>query len=140
MIVYSWYGNLYETHINDEGKVACSPIESKIHLYNANYDFWCILYLFIPACVLPILNIAIIMRLKKAQGINRSMTSINYKQPNNMAKRLYSTESAASASSQSSVNHEVVGNKLSRENSAKIAAHRNPTTQFKIRYVLTPNP
>ena len=98
MVIYSWYGDLYTVETDDEGRLSCAPKESKITAYNRNYDFWCLLYLFIPACLLLILNIAIIIQLKRARNIHRSLTSVSYPHDRTSAKRQHSTESAVSES------------------------------------------
>ena len=78
MVIYSWYGDLYTVETRPEGHLSCAPKETKFEAYSRNYDFWCILYLFIPAFLLLILNIAMVVQLKRADNIRRSLKSISY--------------------------------------------------------------
>lgn len=72
LCAYSWLGDQYKASVED-GRLVCAPKDSKVDAYNNNYLVWVLLYQFVPAGVIIVLNIAIVVSLRKFKQLDKAL-------------------------------------------------------------------
>ena len=72
--LFSWLGSVFTvTPKEEEGQVICFPSPDKADQLQAASKIWIVLYFFIPAIVLTILNTAIMVRLWKMHQVYKTL-------------------------------------------------------------------
>lgn len=129
LAAYAW--NIFQFEAGEkEGVTICKFSEKNIELANTNYFVWTLLYLFIPAFLLLVLNIAILIRLRRVHRLHKKLTQ---SQPLRASRILPRKLDETSTDLSTNPSHSCVSESKSKNTSSTLSSGSATVTDYSWR-------
>ena len=79
IIAYSWMVTNIQVYEQENGVRSCQGKPEKLKAYDLGFVYWAALYLFVPALLILILNIAIVVKIRSIQQRRTKLSTVPHR-------------------------------------------------------------